>query len=308
MVDISKFGKGALHKSDGRDFIFGAERVQPYDWSKSYTFDYKSIITSIRNQNGSSSCVGQTEAEVVDILLEAFGHSARYTYSQIHLDSGGAYVRDALSLGAKQVIQMLRIVPDDPQTESHMRDTTGIEIKNRNIPHTYATVNTDIESVAVAIRDHKAVHLAVQGDNLGWATAYPIPPSKPTWGHDLCALEPVLKGGKKYIKVLNSWGSGWGENGYGYISEDYFNSGNVTVCMVYTDNYYEPKPLIKKNMKAFQLAGSPDVYVPVLDTYVWIQDMDTFVSLGGTTEHIIQLPKQEFDKLGADKAHAIHKV
>jgi hypothetical protein len=43
-------------------------------------------------------------------------------------------------------------------------------------------------------------------------------------GHSICAVRPVFKGNKLYVKYANSWGN-WGENGYGYDSENMIRAG-----------------------------------------------------------------------------------
>ena len=50
---------------------------------------------------------------------------------------------------------------------------------------------------------------------------YPSQPNNCYGGHAICATG--FNDDKKLIKFKNSWGKGWGQNGYGYISYDYIN-------------------------------------------------------------------------------------
>jgi len=63
----------------------------------------------------------------------------------------------------------------------------------------------------------------VYGEQDGWQTAWVKPPKNLDWGHAIYCVGFFKKNNKKYIKFINSWGTGWGDSGYGYIGEDYFN-------------------------------------------------------------------------------------
>src|SRR5947209_2675552 len=97
-MPIENFGKGAIPDSpDPRDFkaesIFGAPTV---DWTKRTGLVAR--IKCWRNQNGSSSCVGQSCSYKHDIIksFPADPFSARDIYAQHHLPGGGMYIRDGI--------------------------------------------------------------------------------------------------------------------------------------------------------------------------------------------------------------------
>lgn len=50
---------------------------------------------------------------------------------------------------------------------------------------------------------------------------YPNDPSNIYGGHAVCAVG--YDDERRLVKFKNSWGKGWGENGYGYIDYDYIN-------------------------------------------------------------------------------------
>ena len=274
---IGQFKKGAFHEVDERDYVFGAEFVKPFDWSVPYSF---TVPISASNQNGSLSCVGQSTMNMAKIAYYSQNHpvvdfSARFIYSQIHLPGGGAYVRDGVSTLVKQGICSNVIMPSDPQTESHMRDKTGlaqaqVEAKTFDIytgDIAYAQVTNNIDDVASAIRDHSSVIIGATGHNLGWANADVIPPKigdgQSTWGHAVEGIQPVIRAGKKAIRFINSWETTWGDHGTGYLNEDYFTSGFIMVVFVLTDNFIIPQ----QNMKL--LIVGKEQYLQGPDNRAW---------------------------------------
>jgi len=50
----------------------------------------------------------------------------------------------------------------------------------------------------------------------------PRNPEKMYGGHAICAVG--YDDSKQLVKFKNSWGTGWGQNGYGYLSYNYINN------------------------------------------------------------------------------------
>ena len=104
-----KVGTGAFDDlEDSRDYSYdevamGAAEV---DWEKGYDVEKDLKITvPIKDQDGSSSCVGQAWAYYTAVInAKEVGYykemSAKGFYSQIFLPGGGAYLRE----GAKQAV------------------------------------------------------------------------------------------------------------------------------------------------------------------------------------------------------------
>ena len=121
-----------------------------------------------------------------------------------------------------------------------------------NEEKSYLAVNCDIDSVAQAMRDCGGVVLGVSGTNNGtWLTNYPLAQIKEdntSWHHWLFCGKSRVVNGKKFLGVLNSWGNSVGENGWQYLSEDFFKNSLVWSCwtMIYNSNIkYTFKPTIK---------------------------------------------------------------
>jgi hypothetical protein len=88
----------------------------------------------------------------------------------------------------------------------------------------------DIDSVAQAIRDNHGCVLGVRGSNNGtWLSQFPQPPASTDtpWFHWIYAGKAKMINGKKFIGIINSWGTQVGVNGWQWLGEEYFNTTNV---------------------------------------------------------------------------------
>ncbi|MEK6878054.1 MAG: hypothetical protein AABY22_00520, partial [Nanoarchaeota archaeon] len=99
-----------------------------------------------------------------------------------------------------------------------------------------------------------------------------------------------------YIKFLNSWGTDWGEVGYGYIGEDYFTTGNIFSAWTLTDM---PNPIIGdltmlKLIKESEFAS--DIYAVSGGYRYWVMDPNTLnsgISIWGDWSSIkVEDPRQ----------------
>ena len=273
-ITPDNLGKGALPDlQDFRDYdyeriaeVFGAPTV---DWNMGYEVPEVANI-KVEDQDGSSSCVGQGFAKYAEVLERAENKnftdlSSKFIYSQIFVSfGGGSYLRDGAKLVVNQGVAHEEHLPSYPATEEHMTRSVDItdEIRQHATAYkskSYASIwhKNNMDTFAQAILQNKGCITGVYGTNTGWTVSggFVKPPTasdtKP-WGHAFYCVGYKMIEGKRYIKFLNSWGTGWGENGYGYLGEDYFTSSNIFSCWTLVDL---PNPVGEHSMKLVILGG-----------------------------------------------------
>jgi peptidoglycan hydrolase-like protein with peptidoglycan-binding domain len=223
---------GIPSEPDARDYSFIGGASVPFDWDKG--FDIETLIgkVPVKDQAQSSSCGGQAWASLSYVLDESNREekSAKYIYCQTHVGTGGSAGRTNSALCRTQGVSKEVLCPSYPATEAFMtsddRTTQALIDALTNKEKYYATVRTNFEEIAQAIRDNHGVILGICGQNNGtWRTTYPLPPtSSDVWRHWVYAGKAKIINGKKYIGFLNSWGTEVGDNGWQYIGEEYFTS------------------------------------------------------------------------------------
>ena len=274
-----KMGTGAApDPEDKRDLQYNeiAMGAAPVDWEKGY--DVEKVIGKTikrKNQNGSSSCVGQGWSFYLAVLnaIETGRYdevSAKSIYSQIFLGGGGAYIRE----GAKLAVNWGALYEDalpsydngEPPTEAFITDKSWKTPAMDELAKTlqskeYRVISgVTMEMVATAIRDNYGVVGGVSGGNNGtWGTFEPKPPVKTEWGHCIYYGKFGIDKLGKYIATPNSWGT-FGKpdalhpDGWQKLREDYFRSGVQFNPWTLTDkpNFAvspETEKLIKKSEK-----------------------------------------------------------
>lgn len=275
-----KFGTGALiDRKDHRDRVYDgiAFGATPFDWEKG--FDIEKEIGSkiiIKNQDGSSSCVGQGWAYYEEVLnTKETGIynsvSAKAIYSQIFLPGGGAYIRDggnlAVDWGGVEEMIVSSYNNNNPPDEAFMRDRSWKNQEVDNLAVTlkakeYRTIQAydNIDLFAIAIRDNFGVVGGITGDNNNsWYTNEPKIPKSLIWQHCLYFGKAGIDVEGKYIASPNSWGvrqtDPLHEDGWQKFREEWFNINYMFNPWTLTDlpnpMDEETKNLIIRNEKKF---------------------------------------------------------
>ncbi len=255
-LDEEKLAHGGIKdKPDSRDYQYSeiAMGAMPFDWNEGFDIENKIGIIPVKNQYQSSSCGGQAWASYSYALDQTNREekSAKFIYAHTHVGSGGSDGRTNCNLcvekGVSSELLCKSYLGDGTTTESFMINKSDITVEafadaTTNEEKSYLAVNTDIDTVAQAMRDNNGVVIGITGKNNGtWLSKFPLPPDKldnNCWNHWVYCGKAKIINGKKYIGFLNSWGKEVGENGWQWISEDYFNkTGAIWSCwtMIYND-------------------------------------------------------------------------
>jgi len=223
-------GTGALRDPlDIRDYRYEevAAASAPVDWEKGFDIEKQlSIKIPFKNQNASSSCVGQGWAYYGAVLNTAeVGYydeqSAKAVYSQINLGTpqGGAYIRDGAKLfvdwGAIQEGRVPSYENGQAPSESFMRIRTWKTPEIDNLAKVYQSKEyrtflaaQNMDMFAQAIRDNMGVVGGLEGANNGtWSSNEPQPPTgRASWAHCMYFGKFGIDSKGKYIASPNSWG------------------------------------------------------------------------------------------------------
>lgn len=237
-----KFGTGGIPDSyDSRDLQYKdiAGAPIPFDWNEGFDIEIKlGLKIPIKNQGSSYSCGGQAWSYLAEIL-EAIStktfeeRSAKYIYAQTFVPGGGSAGRDNANIFIKQGVATEKILTSKPNTEGFLTSSIDItptirEDAKSDLSLSYAQTGTNIETIAMAMRDNGGVILGIDGSNNGtWLSAFPKPPIEVEWKHWVYAGKAKLINGIKHIGILNSWGDTVGEKGWQWLAEGYFSTGTT---------------------------------------------------------------------------------
>jgi hypothetical protein len=258
---------GALQDPlDIRDYKYLARGS--FDWKSGYDVE-KEIKAKLvtKDQNGSYSCGGQAWAYYGEVL-EAIAtgtyepRSARWIYSHTRAPGGGSDGRTNCHFVKTEGFVLEKHAPSyqegkPPEERLFLvkpyLDKEAEDNRKLSKALSYLSVETDIESVACAIKENHGVVLGILGEDNGtWRSAFPKPPKKGTWRHWVYAGKVRIKDGKKQIGIKNSWGK-VGEDGWQWLSEDYFDKG-VWACWTLAWDYEPAKQIaaLKATITALQ--------------------------------------------------------
>ena len=244
-MPVGQFGKGCVRQPrDARDIKLheAVGAPVPFDWNVGYDCEKKlGIKIPFKNQGQSESCVGNGWAYLMATVNASITGkydevSAKAIYSQIFLKGGGANIRDGGLLLKNFGAVMEKIVSSykggQAPNEAWMEDTSWITpdvvaMANNLKAFSIASVPTDIESWACAMRDFYGIVFGVEGENDGsWNTLQPKPPTNPDWGHCLFGGKALMINKIKDVLTPNSWGDRFQGQWQG-IDESWFKTTNL---------------------------------------------------------------------------------
>ena len=224
-----------------------------------WSIDYTQYVRAIRDGGPEGSVVGQALATAMEMQIKRTLHqnvniSARYIYYAARQVEGttntdsGAVVRDAIGVLAKQGAVEESVWPYKPG-EFAAKPPAAVSTGTRwLITQTNSLKGLDAIKNALADDGPVVVGIEMYQEGMSSQTAktgvIPLPQkgSQVVGGHAivLVAYDDL----KKQFKFVNDWGSGWGDRGYGYLSDQYIK--------VHSSDAWSFKSVVQSNKTSSQ--------------------------------------------------------
>lgn len=244
--DSIDFGKGAIESPyDIRDYWYTPADRGAFDWKQGFDIEHSiGVNLQVKDQNGSGSCGGQAWSYYGEVLEKIVTgtyepRSARWIYSHTRVPTGGSRGKDNCAFVCKKGFALELYAPSyengKPPKESFMIQIPSLSkqaLEDLEVSKaiSYLQVPTNMEVMAQAMQENNGIVLVVNGsDNGTWRSQFPKPPKVKEWGHFLYAGKARMIKGKKYIGVINSWGTKTGDSGWQWLGEEWFTNPKLGV-------------------------------------------------------------------------------
>ena len=217
-------------KAKNYDFAEVCTASFPATWVEKPQENWNSY--PIRDQDGSGTCVCQTYANELGIIFkQKYGiwkdFSSAYPYqARKYPSQSGCTSEDIYSIFPK-----IGNVYESYMPSQLMSDSQVMAVKKESYYDDLAKLYTisriqlplDFETVASTVQaTGKGVMIWVKFSVPEWTDIPQILPQPITSGHSITVVDFVLKGGKKYLVIQDSWGLKYAMKGLRLISEEYF--------------------------------------------------------------------------------------
>lgn len=218
----------------------------------------------IFNQNGSGSCVAQTAAKLLGIML--WQKDRNYVhFSATHIYQRRANKPDG-GMSGVDVFEIMRkgstleeLAPSQSLTDAQM-DNYVVEPYKQQVGEVFKLSNYvalpigDIETVASVIQTTgKGVMVWFYFTRDEWTTKPSIidgslaPADNRALRHSVAAVDFALVDGKKCLIIEDSWGVGHGMGGRRVISEDFFKKRNFFAAYATSFAFAQDVPVVPKH-------------------------------------------------------------
>jgi|SRR5579875_1024346 len=201
-----------------------------------WTIDYTRYVRAIRDSGQEASVVGEALATALEMQIKRNLHqdvniSARYIYYAARQVTGttnsdsGASIRDAIGVLAKQGAVEESVWPYKAG-EFASKPPAAVETATRWLIAQAKSLSGLDEIKSALVEDGPVVvGISMYQDGIMSRTGVIPLPSKGAQvigGHAIVIV--AYDEQRKIFKFVNDWGMGWGDRGYGYISDEYIKA------------------------------------------------------------------------------------
>lgn len=198
--------------------------VQDFQWKK-YT---------VRNQDGSGSCVANTIAKMLEVKRYlSKGDSVKFSHAPIYIKrinrpSSGMVGTDALDLAIKfsscKESEMPSENMSDKQLDSLSLPANFEDLNNLVNPKNRVLLPMDFDYVAAMVEKEGCAMIWVNTDYASWCKDIPTAGGKKgSVVHSICAVDAITLNGVQYIVIEDSWGKFGKYDGQRLITREFFN-------------------------------------------------------------------------------------
>lgn len=258
-----------------KDYFFReiVASATPVDWNEKRPEQWRSF--TIRDQDGSGSCVMQSISKLCEILYwlrtgqkEKVQFSSAFYKYRSNFPSEGMIGVNAFDIWREKGVPLEVLAPSQKLSEGALNgvaitqnaEDTAYVFKIEN--YVQFVPKTSFEEIASTIqKTGKGVMVWFRFDLNEWTDIPTIKTTAPKNHHSIVAVDYTLYKGKKYLVVEDSWGSFNAWKGKRLISEEFFASRNT----------FAAYPI---NFKLFEVEAP----IPVPDTFKFKKDL-SFIPL-----------------------------
>ena len=246
---IANFVKGAIpNKTDLRNYRLEA---LPCATVLPSVFSVKEKVGKIKSQNGSGSCVSQAVTYYAEILNtietgEKVSLSPKFLYPWVFQKPMGSSIADNMARVCNEGIALESDVTSyengNPPSEAYMQIKPTLSQQMLDLAKTYIAKkyvtwdNSSVEWFKRAMVQGNGCVVASWGNNLNWRTGdieLPAFREQMVWRHGICLIG--YDDSKKAFEFVNSWGTEWGNGGFGWLPYAYVEQGYVSSPMSLVD-------------------------------------------------------------------------
>jgi peptidoglycan hydrolase-like protein with peptidoglycan-binding domain len=245
-----------------KDYLFKeiVATADPVTWIEKDPNDWRSF--TLRDQDGSGSCVKQALAKTAEVLYFAnknikIPFSAGFYKFRSNYPDEGMWIQDAFEIWRKMGICPEAFLPSQKFDEKTMNNLPVDDLQKQLAlafkidAYTQFVPGQDFETIASTIqKTGKAVHLTFRFKYAEWTDIPEVLVNDPNLGHAVSAVDFTLYKGKKYLVIEDSWGNFNKWKGRRLISEAFFKARNTAAFHVITFKYHtsDVKPSVTFKM------------------------------------------------------------